>query len=186
MKKTNYMPYNINLKYEWETYKHIGKDYGNSRIANIGMRANFLRYVRRITNRDEKNYKFCNKYSEWEEHVRYILNRKINNYNDMIHWIVKKQRISQYILTILKAIVIPIYIAIFSLSDTLGANEIYEEFLIYYGMQAAHMARTMTYLLIVVLISIIAITLLDNELLKVDFYKDLIDIANKIMSEKSC
>lgn len=114
MRKKYFRPYGINFDYEMRTYKYIGKDYGDSEIANNGVIFNLLRSYRKKKNKDQLKYAFCNTYSEWE---KYVIN-KINNIpgkykqKDFLHWIYQNRQSAQIEIDAVKTILIPIYIAL--------------------------------------------------------------------------
>lgn len=115
MRKQQYMPYFFDIKYEKRTYKHIGKDYGDRRTADRGLIRNFLRWHRkRIYNRKELKYKFCNTYVEWKH---YLLERKFCNTYDkqnMVKFLNDRKRSYEKMFESIKTIIIPIYIALYS------------------------------------------------------------------------
>lgn len=115
MRKQRYTPYFFDIKYEKRTYKHIGKDYGDRKTADRGLIKNFLRWYRkRIYNRKELKYKFCNTYEEWKH---YLLERKFCNISDkqnMIKFLNKQKMFCEKLFESIKTVIIPIYIALYS------------------------------------------------------------------------
>lgn len=115
MRKQRYTPYFFDIQYEKRTYKHIGKDYGDCRTANRGLIRNFLRWYRkRIYNRKELKYKFCNTYEEWK---LYLFEKKFCNTYDkqnMIKFLNVQKRFYEKIFEAVKTVIIPIYIALYS------------------------------------------------------------------------
>lgn len=115
MRKQRYMPYFFDFNYEKRTYKHIGKDYGDRRTADRGLIRNFLRWYRkRIYNRKELKYKFCNTYEEWK---LYLFERKFCNTYDkqnMIKFLNVQKRFYEKMFESIKTVIIPIYIALYS------------------------------------------------------------------------
>lgn len=59
MKKNYYRPYCIDIEYEFNTYKYVGKDYGTRKNANLGWLLNCKRFCRKCKNKGEKNIKFA-------------------------------------------------------------------------------------------------------------------------------
>lgn len=57
-KKRDFTPYGINLEYELKTYKYVGKDYGNRKDTDLGLRRNISRWYRRRNNKKEKSMQF--------------------------------------------------------------------------------------------------------------------------------
>ncbi len=45
--KTKYKPYGFDEKYEFRTYKNIGRDYGDRKIADMGLVGNIKRFFRK-------------------------------------------------------------------------------------------------------------------------------------------
>lgn len=115
MRKQRYTPYFLDFNYERRTYNHIGKDYGNRRSANKGWLGNFFRWYRkRIYNRKESKYKFCDTYEEWK---LYLAEREFGNvYNkkNVIRLLCKRKRNFEKLYEAIKTIIIPIYIALYS------------------------------------------------------------------------
>lgn len=116
MRKQRYTPYFFDIKYEKRKYKHIGKDYGDRRTADRGLIRNFLRWYRkRIYNRKELKYRFCNTYEEWR---LYLFERKFCNVCDkqnMIKFLNKQKRVYEKMFDSIKTVIIPIYIALYSI-----------------------------------------------------------------------
>lgn len=50
--KNKYKPYMIDIKYECRTYQYVGRDYGNSKSADLSCIFNFDRFIRKIWNRN--------------------------------------------------------------------------------------------------------------------------------------
>lgn len=115
MRKQRYTPYFLDFNYERRTYNHIGQDYGNRRSANKGWLGNFFRWYRkRIYNRKESKYKFCDTYEEWRS---YLLEREFGNAYDkqnMIRFLCQHKRTCEKLFESIKTIMIPIYIALYS------------------------------------------------------------------------
>lgn len=179
MSRVKYKPFNLDMNYELETYKHIGKDYGDAKNANKGLSANFLRFVRRWTNRNQVNYKICNTYSDWEAHVECVLNKKIRNYSDMIHWLTGRKRFNVFIQEAVKSVIIPIYIAIFSLYDGLGGREILERCQEHFKPELSQFIYNFCLCIVLVFITIMALCILYDSINKVHFYEDFICIAKE-------
>lgn len=115
MRKQRYTPYFIDIKYEKRTYKHIGLDYGDHRTADKGWIRNFLRWYRKkLYNRKELKYKFCNTYEEWK---LYLLEKKFCNTYDkqnIIKFLNDRKRSYEKMFDSIKTVIIPIYIALYS------------------------------------------------------------------------
>ncbi len=163
--KKKYTPYMIDIEYELRTYKHIGKDYGNAQSADLGRIPNLCRFIRKSRNREQTQYKFCNTYSDWEEHIRKVLNKNIINYGDMIHWLTYERNYAKQNLEAIKAVLIPIYISFMGLYNVFGGEG----------------SNPFTVLVVIILcIVVISICVLHGASEKVDFFEDCIKIANEI------
>lgn len=161
MTKNRYYPYNIDLEKELRTYKNIGKDYGNYKTADKGWILNVCRYLRKKRNKNNKNYFSCNTYSEWKDYILDKVNRNINNYDDLIHFLIRERNRALRHKEEVSIILIPLEITIIAL--------------------AIENARTgLTILLtiaVIILIELIALNSLYKANEKIDFYNDLIEIA---------
>ena len=119
-RRQKYRPYFFDYKYERKTYKCIGKDYGDSVTANKGWIRNFTRWYRKyVYNREETKYKICNTYTEWKQ---YLLEKPFYNESDKenaIRYLCDQKRIADMILDIVKILIIPIYIALYSVTISL-------------------------------------------------------------------
>lgn len=164
-----FKPYGLNIEYEINTYKNVGKDYGNRKDANLGLLLNMKRFIRKsVKNRGGKLYKFCHTYTEWKEHVKQIFPRKNYNYEDILHWLYKKKRNEESRLEAIKAILIPVYIAF------LGTYEFGETFVKNkYNSQQIFICMIM----IMIIIIIASVKVLGDAEERVDFYKDFISIV---------
>lgn len=161
--KHKYRPYGINIKYELETYKNIGKDYGNSQTASKGVLFDFLRVVRKYTNKNQKKYNFCDTYSTWKMHVDNILNIDMINYEDFLRWLERQKKEAQHYLDAVKAVLIPIYVSLISLYKVFSGETDSLAFLIF----------------VMAFIAFFSVCILENATEKVEFFDDFIEIAAK-------
>ena len=123
MKKQKYKPYFFDYKYELKTYKHIGLDYGDSVSANKGWIQNARRWFRKhIYNRADSKYKTCDTYEDWEIHVKSKLPMR-TDYKNYMHWLIMQRQFAERELEIVKAILIPIYIALLSMKEIFFLNK---------------------------------------------------------------
>lgn len=160
--------YGLNLEYEYKTYKYVGKDYGDRKSANKGRSLNFLRFIRKkFLNYKEKKYKFCNTYTEWEMHVKDILPELINGI-DMYHFLNLQKRNAEVLLESIKTILIPIYIALLQMNESLKLE----------------IEQT---ILLLFIITIISTCVMSNASKKVNFYSDFMQIvkSNVVDSEET-
>lgn len=163
--KNKYKPYMIDIKYEFKTYQHVGKEYGNSKSADLGCVFNFRRFIRKTWNRKQNKYKFCNTFSDWKEHITSVLNKNILNYDDMIHWLIYERNFAKQYLESIKAILIPIYISFMGMYNVFGGEE---------------MNPLAVLVAIMFCIVVVSVCILHGATEKVDFFEDCIQIANEI------
>lgn len=113
MRKKKYMPYNFNEKYEFKTYRNIGKNLKNSQ--NSIFSKIFCRCKR---NKEQKKYKEFDTYLDWENYVlRYIECKLVYDseyYENFIHFLKRRKRISKGEYNVVIGIVTPIYLALSS------------------------------------------------------------------------
>lgn len=164
MKKKYFTPYGIDETYELETYRHVGRDYGNKKNANLGWTLNFKRYRRKWKNRNQKQYAVCHTYTEWENHVKTVINHDIINSNDLIHWLYQKRDWAIRSLEVEKLILVPIYVALLSL-------------IIVESGELSIVARLMLFLFLAGVIIWISVDCFFKAFVEVSFYKDFIKIA---------
>lgn len=166
MKKQKYKPYYFDYKYELKTYKYIGIDYGNSVIANKGWIRNFTRWFRRnIYNRADSKYKICNTYEDWEVYVKSKLPIR-TDYNKYLHWLIQQRRHAESELEIVKAILIPGYIALLSMKE------------IFFKEKTPELA---TVLVLIIIVMIISACILYKEKETLDFWNDWIKIVYSVI-----
>lgn len=173
MKKKRFKPYDIDIEYEQRTYKYVGKDYGNSRSAHLGFIKNVMRFSRKMRNRKQEKYAFCNTYSEWESHVKKIVKKDIINSNDLIRWLYHKRNMEKQILEAVKTIVIPLYLAVLTTSH-------------FFSMKSRSYDISDSvggFIIIVVMVFGVCSGFLYNAYGKVNFYNDFIRIAEEELLE---
>lgn len=112
-KRTFYVPYNFDGRYEIKTYSNVGKDYGDSKTANKGFLFNFFRFYRKVKNNDELQYKRCDTYSDWKSYIE-------GKYEDVKNvdfhkYLYMRRRQAKQSAELIKAIVVPVEVAILSL-----------------------------------------------------------------------
>jgi len=167
-KKNFFKEYGLDLAYEFETYKHVGRDYGDRKMANRGWIFNILRWRRKRRNQKRKQYKQCDRYSEWKNHVEGTLAVGKNDYDNMLHFLYEKKNAAERGVEGVKCILIPLYIAIIALLSTLSEINIFgtDEKLLFFTTLVA---------------TIIGITAhaLQSAAKEIAFYKDFIEIAEE-------
>lgn len=171
MKKRYFEPYGIKINYELKTYKFVGRDLGDSKTVNLGLISNLKRFCRKRKNREHETYAICNSYTEWESHIKKIIDNHFWGV-DLIHWLYYKRNSEQQILEAVKIVLIPVYIMLISLSE-LFIDSIYKE----YCLSALGA--------LIILIIICSACILYDEMDKVNFYNDFIKIAESELMAKS-
>lgn len=168
-----FQPYGLDMQYEFETYKNVGRDYGNWKTANLGLWFNLKRFARKyITNKKEKHYKKCDTYTEWKAHITEILPKGLNNYEDMLHWLYREKRREESILEAVKAILIPVYIAFLGIMDFIAPVDSA-------GAKLSNGGNIWHFIIIILMIVTASAIVLGNAKKKVDFYADFISIAEE-------
>ncbi|WP_440287074.1 hypothetical protein [Eshraghiella crossota] len=119
--KTKYKPYGFDEKYEFRTYKNIGRDYGDRKIADMGLVGNIKRFFRKKMNRKQKKYTMCDTYLQWREHVDKNIEKYALDNENYKHWIVKQKRFYAGRLEATKIILIPLYV--FVLTVLVGSEQ---------------------------------------------------------------
>lgn len=176
MKNNYFHAYKINVKYEFATYKNVGRDYGNHKEANLGIVLNLRRFFRkRITNKNEKKYNFNNTYSEWKRHVKNVFPLGICNLEDMLHWLFLEKRREESLLEAIKAILIPIYIVLIQIEQSVLSQ---------YQIGPIEMLTIMTVLLLIVMFLSTKVLVKTKE--KICFYADLIEIVSEEIHNRQC
>lgn len=162
--KKYYRPYMIDIKYELKTYKNVGKDYRKSQTADLKCAINFFQFARKIKNRKQTEYRICNTYSDWEKHMSSVLGKGIVNYEDMVHWLIYERNYAKHYLDAIKTILIPIYISL------IGVYTVFED-------REDNPIITLYTILFIIVFASVVILVKANE--KVDFFDDVIEIAEK-------
>lgn len=172
MKQKYFRPYGINESYELETYRHVGRDYGDKKNANLGWTLNFKRYQRKWKNRNQKQYAVCHTYTEWERHVKTVINHDIINSNDLIHWLYQKRDWAIRSLEVEKLILVPLYVTLLSL------------FFVEMG-ELSLPVRLMLFSFLAGIIILVSVDCFFKAFVEVSFYNDFIKIAeNELINIK--
>lgn len=111
--RSKYLPYKFDSRYEYRTYKNIGKDEAIKYKAQKSVYYNILWKLRRLLNHDDKNYRQLKNYSEWKI---YILEKNVNymGNEDFIHFLGSKARRNEHLHSVQGNIVTPIYVVMVS------------------------------------------------------------------------
>ena len=116
MKINEYMPYNFDFKYEYLTYKNIGKEEEINYYAKICIFYRLYLGIRKLLNKNEKKYKNLNKFSEWEEYVKSKRVAYFQNEKNFLHFLKSRLRHCETVNNIMGNIILPISVLIFSVS----------------------------------------------------------------------
>ncbi len=180
MKNKYFQPYGLDMQYEYKTYKYVGMDYGNWKVANLGLVLNVKRFVRKyITNKKEKQYKKCDSYTEWQTHVKEILPSGLNNYEDMLHWLYRERRGAESFLEGIKAILIPIYIAFLGIMEFVTPISSFQEGTGSFDVNLPNGGHIWLYIILLFMIMIASTIVLGEAEKKVSFYVDFICIVEE-------
>lgn len=174
MEKKSLGLYGMDMEFEYRTYKYVGKDYGDYTSVNLGLIRNIIRFVRKKRNQKQKKYIFCNTYTEWENHVKQVVKKDIINSIDLLHWLYRKKNASIQLLEATKAVLIPIYIAMLSITNVvIGKFENYSYIFI-----------TLLYGMLAMIIAYFSAVYLRKAYEEVNFYNDFIKIAEKELLDR--
>ncbi len=114
MKNNSYMPYNFNFKYEYKTYKNIGKEYKIQYKAEKKILYRLYWLIRKVSNWNEKKYKNFNNFSEWKEYINHTRLENNSNKEDFIHFLEERMRNCDVNRNTIGNIVTPIYVILIS------------------------------------------------------------------------
>lgn len=171
MKKKYFKPYGIDEAYELKTYKYVGRDYGNAQNANLGWILNFRRYWRKKRNRNQKHYAVCHTYTEWETHVKTVINHDFVNSNDLIHWLYQQRDWAIRAMEGEKLTLVPIYVTLLTL-------------IIQVQGECSFVAILMQFLLLAGIVIWVTIHCLFKASVEVSFYNDFISVVEKKLMDK--
>lgn len=121
MKK--YAPYGFDFKFQYRTYKNIGKTYW----INFKAKKNFLYKIRRMTreiiNKNEKKYKNFDTFSQWEDYIHEEFGaKKFSNQKDCICYLKRSKRTAEIFCDMIGAVITPMYVVLLSIGATLIFN----------------------------------------------------------------
>ena len=113
MKRKKYMPYNFDIKYEYKTYKNIGKQYKLDWRSKRNLFYKIYKLIRKFYNRNEKKYANFDTYSLWREYIKSkMLISGLRNYKDFIHFIKGHKRSNDYMRSCVVGITSSVYMVI--------------------------------------------------------------------------
>lgn len=167
MKKNNDL-YGIDLKYQYKTYKNVGKTYQIELKAKNNYFYKILGNMRKFLNKNEKRYKNFDTYSQWKDSI-YIEINEIGFINkiDFLHYLLYYSRSKDATCEALGTIVTPIYTIILTMGITLFLTTDIQESLIKGFMFMAPV--------VILVLAYLLCKYTDNRK-EFYFYKDLIEI----------
>lgn len=119
MKKAEYIPYNFDIKYEYETYKNVGKD---CEVQFRAVRSRFYKIYKKIRdwkNKGEKKYKRIDRYSQWEVYIKEKIRDYFYDPTDFKHYLLKRERVCRLSATFWQASIIPILVGMISIISSI-------------------------------------------------------------------
>lgn len=174
-----YMPYEIDLKFQYRTYKNIGETHK----IDFKAKKNFLYKIWRITriifNKNEKSYKNFNTFSQWENYVCEEFNeKKFTNQKDCIHYLKRSKRNKEIFCDMVGAIITPIYVVLLTMGATLILNtDIVNNYTNNWYLIKAYIMRGYIYMsIILVFVLFILMFRFLRYRTKINFFKDLIEV----------
>ena len=166
MKK--YMPYEIDLKFQYRTYKNIGKTYKIHFESKKSWWYKVRKVVRNTINKRQKRYKTFDTFSQWENYIHEEFNvKKFNNKTDYIHYLEFCRRNKEISYEMVGAVATPMYVFMLTVGMTLLMSE--DEFFGYIVISV---------ILFMVLPFLMNIFITNKR--KYNFYNDLIMVLKKI------
>lgn len=166
MKK--YMPYEIDLKFQYRTYKNIGKTYKIDFESKKSWWYKVRKVVRNAINKSQKRYKTFDTFSQWENYIHEEFNvKKFNNKTDYIHYLEFCRRNKEISYEMVGAVATPMYVFMLTVGMTLLMSE--DEFFGYIVISV---------ILFMVLPFLMNIFITNKR--KYNFYNDLIMVLKKI------
>lgn len=150
--------YNFNYKYELKTHKYIGADYNPRGIYKL-----FSWFRKQF-----KDYKICNKYTEWKNHAKEQIPTGAENYSNFLHWLVQQKREGEIELFMKNTVLIPIYTVILAEGDRLLPVEL-EQY-----------DKPIFMMILLISILIFSMVILYKQKEKNNFWNDYIEITEEI------
>lgn len=121
MKK--YMPYGVDLEFQYSTYKNIGKSYQIEFKARKKFFYKIVNYIRKFFNKDEKKYKNFDTFSQWKNNICEEFEKiGAKNKEDFIRYIMGVRRNKEIMCDMIGAVVTPIYVVVLTMGATLFTN----------------------------------------------------------------
>lgn len=177
-----YIPYYVNLQFQYKTYKNIGKSNKIDFLAKKNVIYKVRKIFRKLFNKKEEKYKDFDTFSQWENYIceKFVLNNSFN-VKDFIHYLKKYKRNSVMAYEMIGAIIVPMYVFLLTIGMTLLMNT---DAIKTYGTSINEIREYMAYgfcgtNLILLMVLIVLMSMYKNCKSKADFYKDLITILKE-------
>lgn len=177
-----YIPYSFDMKFQYRTYKNIGKTHWIDFKAKKNLLYKIWRIVRRTINKNEKKYKNFDTFSQWEYYIRKEFDtKKFDDKKNYIRYLKRSERNAETICDMIGAVVTPIYVVLL----TMGATLIMNTDIVNIGTNDSRMIKVyvmhgyicMSIILLFVLIFLMRYFFRQKR--KIYFFKDLIKVLKK-------
>lgn len=139
MKKTKPLLYGFNQKFEYRTYKNVGRSLKlnfKAKYSKAKLLYKVIIKIRNFINKNEKKYKNFDTYFEWEKYIEDIGKSKCFYSNDYyleyIRFLKRKKKRYGFEQSIYTSIIMPLYVAIATGGLTLMLKFVNDEDIIYY------------------------------------------------------
>lgn len=176
-----YMPYGVNLTFQYRTYKNIGKSHRMEYNAKKNIFYKIIYRVRKFHNKNEKHYKDFDTFSQWRNYIYEKIGANIAIKEDLQHYLVKKKRSANIYCDMMGAIITPMYVIALTFAmtllmntDVLDTDKMPKYLIMEY---ITHNYISISIIAIFVMIFLMVMFLKCKE--KIDFYNDLINVLQK-------
>lgn len=119
MNKKDYLPYNFDSRYEYRTYKNIGRQIEIDYWEKKKLIYKLYNYCRKKNNKNESKYKNCRDYSEWEQYVVSKMPSEIIRTENLIHYLKSKRRSGDFVKNIFSSVMTPLFMTYISVIITI-------------------------------------------------------------------
>lgn len=118
-----YMPYGVDLRFQYRTYKNIGRSHRMEYKARKNIFYKIIYHVRRFHNKNEKYYKDFDTFSQWRGYIYEKINENVFiKKEDFQHYLVQKKRNKKIYCDMMGAIITPMYVFLLTLGMTVCMN----------------------------------------------------------------
>lgn len=117
MQKKEYMPYNFDFKFQFRTYKNIGRKHKIQFKSEKNVFYRWYAFLRDWHNKKERKYKDFDKFSQWRCYIeKEFKSNKYNNNDDLKHYLQVKADTNEDLSNVISAIVTPIYVCLITIA----------------------------------------------------------------------